>query len=179
MSIYLGFPGIRQSRARAASDRLTSLEAQKEHSEQLHVQGVLCRDQHIPSCAAAMFQTLGRQVRAVQPLECAGQTATTLMDTQPGHTGLCYLYIPSLCGVKYRSHRYTVRVGGDNDTRNVPRYVSIHSQSSSNILHYIMVTRTLTHTFSFHIKYQVYLSGWHRQLFHNWSITLQGIKIRF
>lgn len=40
LSIYLGFPGIRQSRARAASARLTSLEAQKEHSEQLHVQGV-------------------------------------------------------------------------------------------------------------------------------------------
>lgn len=133
LSIYLGFPGTRQSRARAASDtRLASLEAQKEHSEQLHVQGVLCRDQHIP----AVMQLCSRQVRAVQPLECAGQTATALMDTQPGHTGLCCLCIHSLCGVKYRSYRYT-ELGGDNDTRNVPKYVSICSQSSSNILHYI------------------------------------------
>lgn len=68
---------MRQSRARAASDRLTSLETQKEHSEQLHVQGAPVQRSAHPSCAAAMFQTPGR---AVQPLECAGQTATTLMS---------------------------------------------------------------------------------------------------
>lgn len=174
MSIYLGFPGTRQSRARAASDtRLASLEAQEEHSEQLHVQGVLCRDQHIP----AVLQPCSRQVRAVQPLECAGQTATTLMDTQPGHTGLCYLYIHSLCGVKYRSHRYTEL--GEIMTPGMFPNMSPYVPSQAPIFCITSVTRTVTHTFTFHIKYQVYLSGWQRQLFQNWSITLQCIKIRF
>lgn len=171
MSIYLGFPGTRQSRARAASDtRLASLEAQKEHSEQLHVQGVLCRDQHIP----AVLQLCSRQVRA---LECAGQTATALMDTQPGHTGLCCLCVHSLCGVKYRSYRYTEL--GEIMTPGMFPNMSPYVPSQAPIFCITSVTRTLTHTFTFHIKYQVYLSGWQRQLFQNWSITLQCIKIRF
>lgn len=60
LSIYLGFPGIRQSRARAASDRLTSLEAQKEHSDQLHVQGTPVQRSAHPSCA-------GFTARVLQP----------------------------------------------------------------------------------------------------------------
>lgn len=60
LSIYLGFPGIRQSRARAASDRLTSLEAQKEHSDQLRVQGTPVQRSAHPSCA-------GFTARVLQP----------------------------------------------------------------------------------------------------------------
>lgn len=58
LSIYLGFPGVRQSGARAASDRLTSLEAQKEHSEQLHVQGVPVQRAAHPSCAGVTAHVL-------------------------------------------------------------------------------------------------------------------------
>lgn len=118
LSIYLGFPGIRQSRARAASDRLTSLEAQKEHSEQLHVQGIPVQRSAHPSCAgstAHVLQPCSRPQAGKSELSSLWnvQDKQTLhwCLPQPGHTGLCYLYIHSLCGVKYRSHRYIVRVG--------------------------------------------------------------------
>lgn len=146
----------------------------------------LCRDQHIPA-------VLGSQLMCCSHVPDPRNTsqswlASGMCRTNSHYTDPCHSLDTLGCATCTSTHFVVwntgaigtqLELGGDNDTRNVPKYVSICSQSSSSILHYIMVTRRLTHTFSFHIKYQVYLSGWQRQLFQDWSITLQYIKIKF
>lgn len=78
--------------------------------------------------------------------------------------------------MKYRSHIYKIILGKDNDIRNVPKYASICSQSSSNILHYYgKYDFTLT-PLIFPYKISGIPSCMAKTVFWNWSIRLKCIK---
>lgn len=131
----------------------------------------MCAAAHVPD----LRKTCQSKNRAVRHLEPAGQTATIIMSGTP-----CYLYMHPHCDMKYRSHTYKVIVGEDNDTRNVLKYASICSASSSNILHYITVNMTFTLIpLIFPYKIPSIPICMAKTVFLSWSVTLQCIKIRF